>query len=613
MTVTNQTNRVSAVGAGAVLNIPYDFPTRASGDLKVIQRLISTGGETELTEDAAVDGYTATYGTGGGTVTTSDSIAATSQVHVIRDTDMTQELRLIRRGRFNADHVNAAFDKSTKLIIENADQLTRTLKFPDTDPLSSFTDMPNSVDRASKNLTFDSDGKPTASVVVETGEVTFSALGTNIAEAVTSATMRTLLELGAIDVKDFGAKCDGLNDDTAAWEAAMAAFPETLPGEGPSGTIYFDGTCIVTDLDIANHGIRIQGRSKYTARFKLKDGTPNSTYVLSTNNKTGLVLADFRIDGNHSNNTTVNDGFGLYIKGSYYCRFDNIDVRETMGHGFAMVGSPGSAANVFSGCLSSKNEGYGWYISLTWNNTFLSCGAEECTDVGFYDTNLTLNNTYISCYTEQTSTRSGDGLDDPRAWKLGGKRTVLLAPTVANDQTPAVGIEILSTARHITITAPQFTDNPTDIEFASEASSSYTTFIGVRREDITIVNTGNDNTSSFNYGNHITGMGYKAVFYDSAGDVDVSIDRPAGQSGNIWLRTAGSHRWRLTIDDTAEGGHNAGSDFDIHRRADDGIDLGSALFIERSSGKTVIPKLQYNNVVCNENQVVCNGNLVVNN
>lgn len=200
MTVSSQINRTSAVGTGAVLAIPYTFPTTASGDLTVIQRVISTGLPTPLAETTD---YTATYSETGGTVTTVGAIAATDQVHVIRNTPMTQSLDLETGGSFNAENIEDALDKNTKLIIENSDSLERTLVFPATDPSSSFADMPNSIDRASKNLTFDSDGKPTASVALEEGDVTFTDFGTSIAEAADADTARGLLELDTDDAVEF--------------------------------------------------------------------------------------------------------------------------------------------------------------------------------------------------------------------------------------------------------------------------------------------------------------------------------------------------------------------------------------------------------------------------
>ena len=202
MTVANTTNRTSAVGNAAIgQEVPFSFPYAATSDITVYSRVTATGVETLLAETT---NYTLTAASDtGGTLTTVTAVAVTAEIHIIRDTPKTQALDLEAGGSFSAEDVEDALDKNTKLIIENKDHFNRTLKFPDTDPTSSFADMPNSIDRASKNLTFDSDGKPTASVSVEEGSVTFSGLGTNIAEAATAATVRGLVELSPTDDVEF--------------------------------------------------------------------------------------------------------------------------------------------------------------------------------------------------------------------------------------------------------------------------------------------------------------------------------------------------------------------------------------------------------------------------
>ena len=173
MTVSNETSRTSAVGAAAVLAIPYSFSTVASGDLLVIERVISTGVETELTENASSDGYTATYSSTGGTVTTSDSIASTSQVHVIHAGPRTQTLDLTQGGSFNAENLEAAFDKAMRLINENRDRIDRLIRFPQTDPSAGVAEMDNSIDRVGKFLAFDSvTGAPTVASAIDTSTVT---------------------------------------------------------------------------------------------------------------------------------------------------------------------------------------------------------------------------------------------------------------------------------------------------------------------------------------------------------------------------------------------------------------------------------------------------------
>jgi hypothetical protein len=48
--------------------------------------------------------------------------------------------------------------------------------------------------------------------------------------------------------------------------------------------------------------------------------------------------------------------------------------------------------------------------------------------------------------------------------------------------------------------------------------------------------------------------------------------------------TSGSPRWDVVVNNTAEGGSNAGSDFYISRYSDAGVGLGVALQITRSNG-----------------------------
>ena len=220
MSVSSQICRASGVGAAAVLAIPYTFPATASSDLLVIQRVISTGVETTLIETT---GYTATYGSTGGTVTTVNAIAATDQVHVIRNTPMTQTLDLEAGGAFSAENIEAALDRNTKLIIENADAIRRSLIFPGTDPTGSIAVLPNSIDRAGKYLYFGAaDGAPTAASNVTTGAATISAFGATLIDDTSKYAGRTTLG-PMFDVKAYGALGDGTTDDSGAFTAAIAA------------------------------------------------------------------------------------------------------------------------------------------------------------------------------------------------------------------------------------------------------------------------------------------------------------------------------------------------------------------------------------------------------
>lgn len=212
MSFTNQTCRTSAVGSGSTgQEVSFQFPINTSSDLTVLKRVTATGVETTLTETT---NYTVSKNADGtGTVTTVTAIETTEEIHVIRDTPNTQETSLTQGGAFNAKNLETALDKLTKLVIENKDKIDRVLKTPETDSAILDMELPNSVDRASKFLTFDANGEPTATTEKTAGTVTFSAFGESLVDDADAAEARDTLGGNVMyDVDKYATFVAAIND-----------------------------------------------------------------------------------------------------------------------------------------------------------------------------------------------------------------------------------------------------------------------------------------------------------------------------------------------------------------------------------------------------------------
>lgn len=193
MTISNQTNSTSATGTNTVgQEVPYEFSTASSSDIKVESKVSATDVPTKLEETT---NYTVTVGDSGGTVTMVTAVVTTAEIWVTRNTAKTQTLDLETGDAFNAKNVEDALDKNTKLIIENANK--KVISAPDTDDSSLDLNLPNAVDRASKYLTFDASGNVTATTAEDAGTVAFGAFGETMAATASASAANTALGMSA--------------------------------------------------------------------------------------------------------------------------------------------------------------------------------------------------------------------------------------------------------------------------------------------------------------------------------------------------------------------------------------------------------------------------------
>ena len=399
MTIANQDNRTSAVGSGAVgQEVPFLFPITDTSDLLVKKRVTATGVETTLDETT---NYTVEIDVDseGGTLTTVTAIELTEQIHIIGDPENTQSLDLEQGGSFNAENIETALDKNTRLTIKNYDLLAnKAITFPQTDP-SLTTVLPSAIDRASKNLTFDASGNVAASASVEEGSVSFTTFGTNMAEAANALAGKAVINLDhALDIRDYGTvDPTGTADSTAAIQATIDAATAYQTVVLPTGTYKFSQLKFYNPIVFTGLG-GVAGRwdslvagvtllhDESTDPAIIIGGTSDSDITIGAFNiAEGITLANFLL---YPAGSTAN--VGILIDGSTsidadrgpardIC-FENVTVRVFGGNNIKLIG--GAFDIRFKGGSSRAKYDDG---VITENAAYYTGGTSTPGQIHFYD------------------------------------------------------------------------------------------------------------------------------------------------------------------------------------------------------------------------------------
>ena len=346
MTVSNQTARTSAVGSGAGgQTVTISFPYAATTDLNVYSRVTATGVETLLAETT---NYTLTAASeSGGTLTTVTAVAATAEIHIIRNTPMTQTLDLEAGGSFNVENIEDALDKATKLVVDNADTMSRCLQLPPTDPVSLNAQIPDVTDRASKYLYFGTDGAVTVANAVTPDDVTVSAFGETLVDDASAGAARNTLGL-YYDVVGYGADPTGVADSLAAIQAANDA------AEAVGGTVFFlPGTYKITGGLTIDAGVRWLGANRDACIIK-KYG---DITALTVNAAATVALENFSVDTDDDVTDTSN---GITITKFSRSLVANVRVSDNGGHGIEFIEGN---LSTFRDIISINNDGDGFKVN----------------------------------------------------------------------------------------------------------------------------------------------------------------------------------------------------------------------------------------------------------
>jgi len=126
MTIAATGNRAEYSGNSSTTVFSFPYPFSVNADLKVIQKVTSTGVETTKTETTD---YTVTgAGTGSGTITMLVAPPTGTKLIIYRDPAQLQELDLVENDPLPVEELEKALDRLTLMAQRLKDQVARSLR-----------------------------------------------------------------------------------------------------------------------------------------------------------------------------------------------------------------------------------------------------------------------------------------------------------------------------------------------------------------------------------------------------------------------------------------------------------------------------------------------------
>lgn len=337
MITRKQTVKKYTVTTG-VLNYNIPFPIYESGDVLVIwsdnnegfdEHTLSLGSDYGVTINSAGDGGTVTL--------KSDRVPIGAILAVVSNIPETQELSLSHTAEVDTKSTEKELDRQVQMIQQLSDALDRCVKVGVTSELT-----PDEMLKAIFKVYHD-----ILESLAETGSIT----GAIPVVATGTTEPRPLKDRFAdiINVKDFGAKGDGITDDTEAIQAAVNY------GCTNGKSIFVpSGIYIISSPIIIYKNTSIFGASLYNTILRLKNNANCNvieTYkFLSFYASGGDNVSDYpdlpvnfsieciTIDGNRDNNyngivSQANTGCGILIYGRSFI-VNNVFIHDCSGNGF---------------------------------------------------------------------------------------------------------------------------------------------------------------------------------------------------------------------------------------------------------------------------------------
>lgn len=399
MTISSSNRKAGPfTGNGITTSFPFTFKVFQASDLYVV--LADTSSGVELVQ-ALTTNYTVSLNadqntTPGGSVVMLTAPASGFTLTLTSAIPQTQAVDLQNNGGFYPAVINAALDKITILIQQVTERVDRALL----SAVSSVTHAKLPAPAATKVLAWNAAGTDLENVDMIAGQ---SALATALA-APTGSSLVGFIQSGtgavattvqaklreSVSVKDFGAVGDGVTDDHAAIQAALASLTTGVTLNLPFGT-YNIGTVGIT---IPYHNIVINGNNS-TLLYSGSQHAFDAALVGGTIYPQGIVVNDLAVQCSATCLSAIRFRFS-------YSQFKNVYGIVTASNSTAwridtdFTNGTGPYYNQFSNCHAGGKVGIiggvvnqtGWLFTTSASaptrgpnaNTFLPGRTSDCTN-----------------------------------------------------------------------------------------------------------------------------------------------------------------------------------------------------------------------------------------
>ena len=264
--------------SGTLTEFTFTQKVNSADDILVFTKLISTGVETPLIEDA--DYTIVPNGSGylfGGTVTYptvssgDPAIGSTFQVVIVRSIKKSQETS---QGAITPTSVVASLDKLTRIVQDLQDRVDRSWRLPQSDATTFDVEMPTLADRAETFPFFDASGVLTYVSSVIADSIGASPFGVSLVQAANAAAGRNVMVMGTTDAVEFA----GITGTTGAFSGDITlGAGASLRGGATSGIVINTNKFVVATNGTGNTTIAgtldVTGVMTTTAASVLGDGS----------------------------------------------------------------------------------------------------------------------------------------------------------------------------------------------------------------------------------------------------------------------------------------------------------------------------------------------------